>query len=494
MGAPRRARGWPWSSRPWPAAAARWRSGSCIGVLFAFLGSRPGLARGSARGTRVSRQVRAAAQRRLRRREARLRLVTRSSARRRSPPRARGRSARRSCSSSASSPSTRSGSRRSRSCVTGAVLRAHGDELHRGQLGAPRARRRLDARPLRVRRAVELRRRLGDPPRLPDRDGDRRRSRSPTTWRRSGAGGGHWPTEIVIAAAAMAFVAGRTCAAIRRSGPRVLRVGLAFLLLSPGDRRARAGDSSSIASEVIDSIHLGLDAATGTTCCSRWCSPASRRPASRRPPGWRRRCAWAGAALRNLVLVRGVGGVRDPRGRVVRGHDGRAARRRPHGARRPLRGGAAARAWSRLRPGLAAGTCCATWSAASGALVLLQAVEQHDGRLLADRLLARHEPPDPERSRPPASEVRHAVRGRGHRVRAVASGSPARRTSTSWPASSPSAPRSSFAIAHLSVVALRFREPDGRARVQGAAVGDDSRRLGAAAGGGRRRGGAAPAG
>ena len=55
-----------------------------------------------------------------------------------------------------------------------ALLRGHDGHLRRGQLAAPRARRRLDVRPLRLRRALELRRRLGDPARLPDRDGDRR--------------------------------------------------------------------------------------------------------------------------------------------------------------------------------------------------------------------------------------------------------------------------------------------------------------------------------
>src|SRR5256885_73577 len=40
---------------------------------------------------------------------------------------------------------------------------------------APRARRRVDVCPLRLRRAVELRGGVGDPPRLRDRDGDRDR-------------------------------------------------------------------------------------------------------------------------------------------------------------------------------------------------------------------------------------------------------------------------------------------------------------------------------
>ena len=54
------------------------------------------------------------------------------------------------------------------------LLRAHDGHLRRGQLAAPRARRRLHLRPLCLRRALELRGRLGDPARLPDRDGHRR--------------------------------------------------------------------------------------------------------------------------------------------------------------------------------------------------------------------------------------------------------------------------------------------------------------------------------
>ena len=55
-----------------------------------------------------------------------------------------------------------------------AVLRAARALLHGGRLAAPGARRRDGHRPLRLQRAVELRRRLGDPARLPDPDRDHR--------------------------------------------------------------------------------------------------------------------------------------------------------------------------------------------------------------------------------------------------------------------------------------------------------------------------------
>ena len=48
------------------------------------------------------------------------------------------------------------------------LLRAGGDDLRRGRLAAPGPRRRDGLRPLRLQRAVELRRRLGDPARLRD--------------------------------------------------------------------------------------------------------------------------------------------------------------------------------------------------------------------------------------------------------------------------------------------------------------------------------------
>ena len=77
----------------------------------------------------------------------------------------------------------------------GTVLRAHHAHLRRGQLAAPRARRGVRPGPVRLQRAVELHRGLGDPPGLPDRAGHRRRGRPRTTWPPSGGRRtrGPWP-------------------------------------------------------------------------------------------------------------------------------------------------------------------------------------------------------------------------------------------------------------------------------------------------------------
>ena len=128
----------------------------------------------------------------------------------------------------ASWPATRSGSRPLVFLLAGAVLRAHDAHLRRGQLAAPRARRRVDLRPLRLQRAVELHRRLGDPPRLPDRDGDRARWRCRTTWPRSGGRpatrASRW---LIIARRDRPSWRGATSAASRRSGCGcVLRLSL----------------------------------------------------------------------------------------------------------------------------------------------------------------------------------------------------------------------------------------------------------------------------
>ena len=87
------------------------------------------------------------------------------------------------------------------------VLRPHAAVLRRGRVAAPGARRRDRHHPLRVQRAVELRRRLGDPARLPDpdrADGVRRR---PTTSACSGASSGAGGSSSLGAAAIIAAVA-----------------------------------------------------------------------------------------------------------------------------------------------------------------------------------------------------------------------------------------------------------------------------------------------
>ena len=72
-----------------------------------------------------------------------------------------------STSRSASSPSARSASRRSSSCRR-RLLRAGGDDLRRGRVAAPGPRRLDRLRALRLQRARELHRGLGDPARLHD--------------------------------------------------------------------------------------------------------------------------------------------------------------------------------------------------------------------------------------------------------------------------------------------------------------------------------------
>ena len=93
--------------------------------------------------------------------------------------------------------------------VAGAVLRPHGDDLRRGRVAAPGARRRDGLRPLRLQRAVELRRGLGDPARLPDPHRDHVARRRRTTSRRSGARPASGAVELVIAIAIIVYVAVR---------------------------------------------------------------------------------------------------------------------------------------------------------------------------------------------------------------------------------------------------------------------------------------------
>ena len=66
------------------------------------------------------------------------------------------------------------------------AVRDHDADVLRGHDRASRARRLGGHGALRVQRALELHRGLGDPARLPDPDRDQPRSRSATTWRRSG--------------------------------------------------------------------------------------------------------------------------------------------------------------------------------------------------------------------------------------------------------------------------------------------------------------------
>ena len=66
--------------------------------------------------------------------------------------------------------------------------------------------------------------------------------------------------------------------------------------------------------------------------------------------------------------------------------------------------GPAHRRGRQLRPARGWRTCC-DYLVGGGAVTLVAAAQLGDARALAARLLARHEPPDPERARPPAPDA-----------------------------------------------------------------------------------------
>ena len=81
------------------------------------------------------------------------------------------------------------------------VPRRHAAHLHRGKLAASRARRGVEHRQVRLQRVLELRRGLGDPARLHDRDGDRRDRHHPLHRRASGTAPTTGATQVAIVAA-----------------------------------------------------------------------------------------------------------------------------------------------------------------------------------------------------------------------------------------------------------------------------------------------------
>ena len=98
-----------------------------------------------------------------------------------------------------------------------AVLRAARALLHGGRVAAPGARRRDGDRPLRLQRAVELRRRLGDPARLPDPDRDHGVRDDGLRRACSGASFAHGVPELLARDRVIAYVAvWSTCAAPAR--------------------------------------------------------------------------------------------------------------------------------------------------------------------------------------------------------------------------------------------------------------------------------------
>ena len=139
----------------------------------------------------------------------------------------------------------------------GAAVRADGDDLRRGRVAAPGARRLDGVRALRLQRARQLHRRLGDPARLRDPDrghrllGDAVPARLLEPAR---------ATAARRSALALAFIALVVLSNIRGfGGRRARRVGL----LRGGDLRCRRSSScsgsccSSTRTRSLDPIHLG---------------------------------------------------------------------------------------------------------------------------------------------------------------------------------------------------------------------------------------------
>ena len=143
--------------------------------------------------------------------------------------------------------SARSGSRRSSSSSPACSSRCSCADLRRGRLAAPGARRRDRLRPLRLQRAGQLRRRLGDPARLPDPDRGHARSRRRTTWPRSGAPLGHGAPEFAARAARSSPTSrcATSAASPRRASTASRRWSSPTSRCSCADRRARARRCSS---------------------------------------------------------------------------------------------------------------------------------------------------------------------------------------------------------------------------------------------------------
>ena len=288
--------------------------------------------------------------------------------------------------------------------------------LRRGRLAAPGARRRDGHRPLRLQRAVELRRRLGDPARLhhPDRADGVRGDRLPGGAVRAARGRARGVP--VRRRGRRRRRAGSTSAAPARGASSaspssrsptsalqttIVILGLA-LLFDPDvltDPASVAGTPST--TDLVFAFTLTLVAFAGST----------RRRAS--PARWRSAAAGSSAWSRARLLA-----VHPLRRHRARGRQ-RAAARRPGCARARTttstrRCSASRRASSRR----GCATRCGCWSASPPFAILVIAVQRRDARPLAARLLARAQPPDPVRDRPAAPDARDA--GRGHRRRRAA--------------------------------------------------------------------------
>ena len=113
-----------------------------------------------------------------------------------------------------------------------------------------------------------------------------------------------------------------------------------------------------------------------------------------------------------------------------------------------------------VRAGVARGRRCATSSASSAAAGAGRGDERADARPLAAHLLARHQPPDPERRRPPRTERRGtpyvAIAIAAALAFALALAADIEFLAGIFAFGAMLA----FTIAHVSVIVLRFREPD----------------------------------
>ena len=202
-----------------------------------------------------------------------------------------------------------------------------GASLHQDRGGVDRL------RPLRVQRARELRRRLGDPARLHHPHRRHARSRRRTTWPRSGRRSGTGATEVaaVRSRSSPTSRCATSAASPRRACNRIAALVVADLALQLLIDRARAGRRSSTCDTITDTIDLGGTPTWGDTDLRARRRDRRASPAWSRRPGCRARCAVGRRGLQRLVGARG-----DRRDRRL--HRDRA--RRAHRAA----------AWSATRP------------------------------------------------------------------------------------------------------------------------------------------------
>ena len=299
--------------------------------------------------------------------------------------------------------------------LAGRLLRGHDAHLRRGQLAPPGARRRLDVRALRVRRALELHRRLGDPPRLPDRDGDRVRSSIPrlpgrVLGRRRTTAASSCVDRRARADRCVAVVERPRAARADRLGMRAARCrwstsSLLLAVIVVGVRR-----SSSTLGAITDSRRARRARRSGTTSIfALGVAVRGAHRASRRRRASPARCGSARRGLRRVVIV-----VR----RRSRCCCCRACRSSALMAL-PVVGGATPLG-GRFMEAPVLGVVNAfepDWLRDAlplrgrrhrGAVAARQAMNGQMLGLVAAGLLARHQPPDPERCR--AGSARSAAR------------------------------------------------------------------------------------